>query len=192
MNETLRRAIESYTSGRYKFFCEFADGVASGNEETIEHACKYHVSFDENVQERIDEAYALIGALDSCAPGKFGKTYRVECWNSYNPSSNLSVGDCVTWNMKSASYDPDFIQKINDGKDEYITLQDGDGDALAMIAFEIEGNYKALDISDISKYDQHEVLVNGTFVVKSIEYMELQIPFDTLKRPVRKISLMAI
>ena len=55
----------------------------------------------------------------------------------------------------------------------------------------IEGSYKALDISDVSDFDQHEVLVKGTFKVDSVE--DVWMPVENgFKRHVRKIGLMAI
>ena len=93
--------------------------------------------------------------------------------------------------MKSASYDDCFVQKVNDNKDEYIQFKDKYGDNTSMIAFEIEGSYKALDLSAESDFDQHEVLIKGTFRVNSVKdvWMPLENGFP---RHVRKIRLMAI
>ena len=191
MNSILLRAIKSYTKGRYGFFVEYAKGMAEGDDSICKHACMYHISPDENVEERIEDANALIQALDMSVPGLFTRTYRVESLNKWNPNSDLAVGDKVTWHMKSASYDPCFIQKINDNKDEYIQFKDKYGDDTSMIAFEIEGSYKALDISDVSDFDQHEVLIKGTFKVSSVE--DAWMPVENgFKRHVRKIGLMAI
>ena len=191
MNDILSRAIKSYTSGRYSFFVEYAKGLAEKDESICKHTCKYHVSFLENVEERIEDAVALIEALDNSVPGLFPKTYRVESWNSCNPNASLSVGDEVAWYMKSASYDPDFIEKINRNEDEHIQFKDKYGDDAPMLAFEIEGSYKALDLSSVSEYDQHEVLVKGAFKVVSIE--DIRMPSeDGFSRLVRKIRLMSI
>ena len=191
MNSILLRAIKSYTKGRYRFYVEYAKGVAEGDDSICKHACKYHISYNENIEERIVDANALIKALDMSVPGLFTRTYRVESLNRWNPNSDLAVGDEVTWHMKSASYDDCFIQKINDNKDEYIQFKDKYGDDTSMIAFEIEGSYKALDISDVSDFDQHEVLIKGTFKVSSVE--DVWMPVENgFKRHVRKIGLMAI
>ena len=191
MDSILSRAIKSYTKGRYRFFVEYAIGVAEGDDSICKHACKYHISYNENIEERIVDANALIKALDMSVPGLFTRTYRVESLNRWNPNSDLAVGDEITWHMKSASYDPCFIQKINDNKDEYIQFKDKYGDDTSMIAFEIEGSYKALDISDVSDFDQHEVLIKGTFKVSSVE--DVWMPVENgFKRHVRKIGLMAI
>lgn len=191
MNNILLRAIKSYTKGRYGFFVEYATGIAEGDDSICKHACKYHVSYDENVDERIEEANALIQALDMSVPGLFPRTYRVESLNKWNPNSVLAVGYEVTWHMKSASYDPWFVHKINDNKDEYIQFKDKYGDDTPIIAFEIEGSYKALDISDVSDFDQHEVLIKGTFKVSSVEDVWMPVK-NGFKRHVRKIGLMAI
>ena len=191
MDSILSRAIKSYTKGRYRFYVEYAKGVAEGDDSICKHACKYHISYNENIEERIVDANALIKALDMSVPGLFTRTYRVESLNRWNPNSDLAVGDEVTWHMKSASYDDCFIQKINDNKDEYIQFKDKYGDDTSMIAFEIEGSYKALDISDVSDFDQHEVLIKGTFKVSSVE--DVWMPVENgFKRHVRKIGLMAI
>ena len=191
MDSILSRAIKSYTRGRYGFFVEYAIGMAEGDDSICKHACKYHISYDENIGERIEDANALIQALDMSVPGLFSKTYRVESWNGFNPNSSLTVGDEVTWHMKSASYDACFIQKINDNKDEYIQFKDKYGDDTPMIAFEIEGSYKALDLSAESDFDQHEVLIKGTFNVDSVE--DVWMPVENgFPRHVRKIRLMAI
>ena len=191
MDSILLRAIKSYTKGRYGFFVEYAKGIAEEDDSICKHACKYHISPDENVEERIDDANVLIQALDMSVPGLFPRTYRVESLNKWNPNSVLAVGYEVTWHMKSASYDPCFVQKINDNKDEYIQFKDKYGDDTSMIAFEIQGSYKALDISDVSDFDQHEVLFKGTFKVSSVE--DVWMPMENgFKRHVRKIGLMAI
>ena len=191
MDSILSRAIKSYTKGRYGFFVEYATGIAEGDDSICKHACKYHISPDENVEERIDDANVLIQALDMSVPGLFPRTYRVESLNRWNPNSDLAVGDKVIWHMKSASYDPCFVQKINNNKDEYIQFKDKYGDDTSMIAFEIQGSYKALDISDVSDFDQHEVLIKGTFKVSSVE--DVWMPVENgFKRHVRKIGLMAI
>ena len=191
MDSILLRAIKSYTKGRYGFFVEYAKGIAEEDDSICKHACKYHISYDENLEERIVDANALIKALDMSVPGLFTRTYRVESLNRWNPNSDLAVGDEVTWHMKSASYDPCFIQKINDNKDEYIQFKDKYGDDTSMIAFEIQGSYKAFDLSAVSDFDQHEVLIKGTFKVSSVE--DVWMPVENgFKRHVRKIGLMAI
>ena len=191
MDSILSRAIKSYTRGRYGFFVEYAIGMAEGDDSICKHACKYHISYNENIEERIVDANALIKALDMSVPGLFTRTYRVESLNRWNPNSDLAVGDKVIWHMKSASYDPCFVQKINNNKDEYIQFKDKYGDDTSMIAFEIQGSYKALDISDVSDFDQHEVLIKGTFKVSSVE--DVWMPVENgFKRHVRKIGLMAI
>lgn len=87
-------------------------------------------------------------------------------WRSDAPS----VGNEITWGLKSASLDKNFAHKVASGQIEgmngFLLKGQLPSEQGHLVAYHIEGQHRHLDISTISDYaEQREVLLHGRYKV---------------------------
>lgn len=168
VDDELKGILEEYTSGKYEFICNYAQGIVENNDMLKQRALKYMIPTLEDPVEKIHATELILNAINS-QPFRDQDLYRIEKTHWYDKFGGYKEGDIVTWGIRSVSRDPSFTEKVIKGLDEGIRPTNGYGRYYDFITYTIKGKTKSLDISQYSTFDQSENIVSGRFKVESVK-----------------------
>jgi len=153
MTEELKGVIKRYTTGGYKSINAQADAYLMGTPK--------EKAFSKNAEALFDEVNA--------SKQKFNALYRIERIEGFEvvdeviTKNPFEQGQELIWGLRSTSKDEKFIAQAAKGKDKNLPFVGGT-DYKNKVVYRIK-NATGLDVTDISPYNQSEVIVSGKYKV---------------------------
>lgn len=169
LSKEMQDTIKSYTRSNYDEINEYTQYIStdSGSPSISSTSRK---AWEEDILPNISEetkkqAEELLDVIKN-QPTSTQPVVRLE-----RGKHTLKVGDTVTFGVKSASADVDFVNKVLEGEVE------GFGDDIQSLARRYKGsteyvfsNHKGLNIESLSEFpDQKEILIAGEYEVEKVE-----------------------
>ena len=146
-------AIKRYTTGNHKMINEQADSVLNGVAREKAFGRSGEILFD---------------AVNS-SQEVFENLYRIESISGFSVAngrvinSPLKEGEELIWGLRSTSKSEKFISKAAQGKDKNLPFVGGEA-VEDRTVYRIK-NGRGLDVTEISPYNQSEVIVSGVYEV---------------------------
>ena len=173
------------TGTGYKFTCEYTQGIVDGDDAKINHAKQYELlqvgswyTDDEKDaikvanDEHIRKAEKLLDLVQHSQTNTTlyriengsHQTFDIKTGNTTTVYDSYSVGDTISFGVRSTTASKSLIQDVLNGTDENLTGKKG-----FCTVYEIVGKKTALNIQKYSAYKyQEEYLMSGKFKVKSV------------------------
>lgn len=154
------KVLGEYTDGKYRNYCGYsqylADGSFGGHSDEFVKTLLANVSEAEKA-----DTERLLGIIRNQDVSDV-PIVRLEKngWETV-----YQKGDEIDWGIRSATQDTNFAQKVWDGLDKGITIEEEH----SYVEFVVQGDKKFFDIAKYSNYDQSEVLLEGKFRVVGVD-----------------------
>lgn len=154
------KVLGEYTDGKYRKYCGYsqylADGSFGGHSDEFVKTLLADVSEAEKA-----DTERLLGIIRNQDVSDV-PIVRLEKngWETV-----YQKGDEIDWGIRSATQDTNFAQKVWDGLDKGITIEEEH----SYVEFVVQGDKKFFDIAKYSNYDQSEVLLEGKFRVVGVD-----------------------